>query len=236
MRVLAVGGSGYLGKLVLPMLAQQHTLRILDLRAPADPNWEYIAGSVADFDALARAVEGVDVLLYMAMGEKEFASISSVTSNFDVSVKGVYLALYAASQAGISHAVYTSSMSVYAGNLIDRFFPDEELTPDATHFYGLSKRFGEEVCRNATRTWGMSANALRLCYPMPNDEWLDTTRAGTPTLATAASDVAQALLAALTYRAGFQAFMISGDYEQKVLNMAKARRLLGWEPQARPRE
>jgi nucleoside-diphosphate-sugar epimerase len=236
MRVLAVGGSGYLGTLVLPILAQQHTLRILDLRAPADPSWEYIAGSVADFDALARAAEGMDVLLYMAMGEKEFASISSVTSNFDVSVKGVYLALYAASQAGIRHAVYTSSMSVYAGNLIDRFFPDEELTPDATHFYGLSKRFGEEVCRNATRTWGMSVNALRLCFPTPDEEWLATTRAGTPTLATAASDVAEALLAGLAYRAGFQAFMISGDYEQKLLNMAKARRLLGWEPQARPRE
>jgi nucleoside-diphosphate-sugar epimerase len=236
MRVLAVGGSGYLGSLVLPILAEQHTLRILDLHAPSDPSWEYSAGSVADFDLLERAVEGVDALLYMAMGEKEFAAISSVTSNFDVNVKGVYLALYAAYQAGVSHAVYTSSMSIYDGSLIDRYFPDEEITPDATHFYGLSKRFGEEVCRNATRAWGMSVNALRLCYPTPDEEWLATTRAGTPTLATAASDVADALLAALAYRAGFQAFMISGDYEQKLHNMAKARRLLGWEPRARPRE
>jgi nucleoside-diphosphate-sugar epimerase len=110
------------------------------------------------------------------------------------------------------------------------------MSPDATHFYGLSKRFGEEVCRNATRTWGMSVNALRLCFPTPDQEWLATTRTGTPTLATAASDVAEALLAALAYRAGFQGFMISGDHEQKVLNMAKARRLLGWEPQARPHE
>jgi hypothetical protein len=30
--------------------------------------------------------------------------------------------------------------------------------------------------------------------------------------------------------------MISGDYEQKLLNMSKAKRLLGWEPLARPRE
>jgi nucleoside-diphosphate-sugar epimerase len=100
----------------------------------------------------------------------------------------------------------------------------------------LSKRFGEEVCRNATRAWGMSVNALRLCFPTPDEEWLATAHAGTPTLATAAGDVAEALLAALAYRAGFQAFMISGDYEQKLLNMAKARRLLGWEPRARPQE
>ena len=51
-----------------------------------------------------------------------------------------------------------------------------------------------------------------------------------------AGDVARALLAALDYRAGFQAFMISGDYEQKLMNMSKARRWLGWEPLARPSE
>ena len=127
-------------------------------------------------------------------------------------------------------------MSTYDGKLIDRSFPDEAITPDATHFYGLSKRFGEAVRRNATYAWGMSVNALRLCFPTPDKKWLAITRVGTPTLAIAAGDVAEALLAALTYRAGFHAFTISGDYEQKLLNMAKARRLLGWEPRARPRE
>jgi hypothetical protein len=28
--------------------------------------------------------------------------------------------------------------------------------------------------------------------------------------------------------------MISGDYEQKIMNMSKAKRLLDWEPLARP--
>ncbi len=55
-----------------------------------------------------------------------------------------------------------------------------------------------------------------------------------PTLATAGSDVAHALLAALRYRGGFQAFMLSGDYEQRILNMSKAKRYLNWEPVVRP--
>ena len=38
--------------------------------------------------------------------------------------------------------------------------------------------------------------------------------------------LARALLAALDYRAGFQAFMISGDYDNKLLRMDKAQRLL----------
>jgi nucleoside-diphosphate-sugar epimerase len=234
MKVLVIGGSGLVGGLVLPYLAQRHTLRIFDLRPPAEPSWDYVAGNVGDMDALARAAEGQDALLYMAMGDKDFETIASITTNFDVNVKGVYLALYAAHQAGITHAVYTSSMSVYGGDLMTRYFPDEEITPDSSHLYGLTKWMGEEVCRNATRAWGMSANALRLCFPTPDAEWRANTRIGEPTIATAAGDVARALLAALDYRAGFQTFMISGDYQQKLMDMSKARRLLGWEPLARP--
>ena len=236
MKVLVVGGSGLVGGLVLPHLAQQHTLRVFDLRPPAAPGWDYVAGSVGDFDALALAAAGQDALLYMAMGDKDYATIASITTNFDVNVKGVYLALYAAHRAGITHAVYTSSMSIYGGDLMTRYFPDEEITPDSSHLYGLTKWMGEEVCRNATRAWGMSANALRLCFPTPEAEWRACSRAGVPTIATAADDVARALLAALEYRAGFQAFMISGDYEQKLMDMSKAKRMLGWEPLARPIE
>ena len=235
MRVLVIGGSGYVGGLVLPSLAQRHALRVFDLRPPAEPSWEFVEGTIGDLEALSRAAEGVDALLYMAMGEKNYDTPSGITTNLDASVKGVYLALYAAHQAGAAHAVYTSSMSIYA-NLRRRYFADEEITPDASDLYGFTKRLGEEVCRNATRAWGMSVNALRLCFPTPDDEWRATTRQGTPTLATSASDVASALLAALEYRGGFQPFMISGDYEQRIMDMSKARRLLGWAPLARPVE
>jgi len=234
MKILVIGGSGHVGGLVLPHLAQQHTLRVFDVRPPANSGWEYITGSVGDLAALCQAAEGMDALLYMAMGNKQFATPEAITTNLDVNIKGVYLALYAAHHAGITQAVYTSSMSIYGGDLMQRYFADEELTPDSSQLYGFTKRIGEEVCRNAAREWGMHVNALRLCFPISEDEWLSKTRLGTPTLATTAGDVARALLAALEYRGGFQAFMISGDYEQKLLNMSKAKRLLGWEPLARP--
>jgi nucleoside-diphosphate-sugar epimerase len=236
MKVLVIGGSGHVGGLTLPYLAERHSLRVFDLRPPANPDWEYVAGSIDDLAALTRAAAGVDALLYMAMGHKEYTLPEAITTNFDANIKGVYLALYAARQAGAMHAVYTSSMSIYAGDLTTRYFADEELTPDSSHLYGFTKRLGEDVCLNATREWGMSANALRLCFPISEEEWQSTTRRGTPTLATTAADVGRALLAALEYRAGFQAFMISGDYEQKILNMSKAKRLLGWEPLARPQQ
>jgi nucleoside-diphosphate-sugar epimerase len=218
----------------------QHTLRVFDRRPPGLAELDYVEGDVCDFAAVARAAEGMDALLYMAMGiylggsQPYDEHVDALTSSLDANVKGVFLALQAAHYAGVRHAVYTSSMSVYAGRLDQRYFPDEEVTPDAIGAYGFTKRLGEEVCRNVWRQRGMSVNALRLCLPVPEAKWLEETVAGTPTIATTAEDVARAVLAALDFRAGFQAFMISGDYEQKIMNMSKARLLLGWEPLARP--
>jgi nucleoside-diphosphate-sugar epimerase len=115
-----------------------------------------------------------------------------------------------------------------------RYLVDEDLPPDSERLYGFTNRLGEEVCRNATRQWGMSVNALRLCFPQSPETWLSEARLGVPTMATDAEDVSRALLAALNFRAGFQAFTISGDYEQKLMRMTKAKSLLGWEPLARP--
>lgn len=234
MRLLVIGGSGDVGTLVIPFLRQQHELRVFDLRPPADSNCEYVQGNVTDPDALARAAEGMDVLLFMAMGHKGFDTLEAEITAFDVSVKGVYLALRAAHLAGISHAVYTSTLSVYE-DLHNTYIPNEEVpTPDATHFYGFTKRLGEEVCRNAVRTWGMSVNVLRLCLPVSEEQWQEHARKGELTCQTTGSDLARALLAAVNYRDGFQAFTITGDYEQKVAGQDKARRLLNWEPLARP--
>lgn len=239
MRVLVIGGAGYVAGLTLPLLKRDFRFTIFDRALPQQNELgdiPLIQGDVCDFAALVAACEGQEALLYMAMGSADWSREEALTSAFDVNVKGLYLALEAAHRVGIEHAVYTSSMSVYDGDLTKRYFPDEAITPDALHFYGFTKWLGEEVCRNACRRFGMTINALRLCHPIADKVWQEKTRPETPTIATAASDVARALKAALEYRgADFEAFMISGDYEQRLMNMRKARRLLGWEPQMRPK-
>src|SRR4051812_3860711 len=133
MNILAVGGSGIVGTLVVPILAETHDLRVFDLLPPQYEAADYVQGSATDYDALAAAVQGMDALIYMAMGNLKWAETSGWVSAFDVNVKGVHLALRAAHEAGITQAVYTSSMSVYADDLYKRYFHDEDLTPDAEH-------------------------------------------------------------------------------------------------------
>ncbi len=233
MKVLVIGGSGIVGSLVIPTLLSKHTLRVFDLRPPQDSSLEYHPGNITDPEAVEKAVQGMDALLYMAMGSLEWDEWQGTNSGFDANVKGLHFALKAAAEVGIKQAVYTSSMSVYA-NLRSRYFYDEDITPDEIELYGFTKWLGEEVCRNASRRWGMNVNALRLCLPTAKEKWLEETQAGTPTIATVGEDVGRAMLGGLELQADFQTFMISGDYEQKIMNMSKAKRLLGWEPLARP--
>jgi hypothetical protein len=91
----------------------------------------------------------------------------------------------------------------------------------------------------------LSVNVLRLAFPTPDGAWPAWTVDGQPRPqyamdgalieATAASDLAVALLAALEYSDGFQVFTISGDRSAGLWSTAKARQVLGWEPRGRPR-
>ena len=139
--------------------------------------------------------------------------------------------------------VHVSSMSVFAD--LECRAVDEDIPPDATDPYGLTKRLGEQVCAAAVQEWGLTVTVLRLAWPTPDAVWPAWglpdppqrwhTRSGTPIDATAATDVALAIHAALSYRKGCSIFTISGDRTAGLWSTARAGTLLGWRP-SYPRE
>jgi nucleoside-diphosphate-sugar epimerase len=224
----------------LPALADRYTIRVLDPRSPAT-ECDYVAGDATDESALATAMAGVDAILHCAMGApvESVPEAAAAIDAYDVNVKSVHLTLLAAHRAGVRHAVHISSMSVYR-DLLDRSIDDESVPTDATDLYGLTKRLGEQVCHAAATEWGLSINVLRLTWPTPDNLWPAWGRTRPPTLlrsgdgnpveATAGSDLARAIGAALEFRDGFQLFTISGDRSLRRWGIGKAGRLLGWEP------
>ena len=111
--VLVTGASGMLGEHVARRLAARGwTVRLLQRRhAPlADqPNVEEVLGSVADPDAVARALEGVDDVVHLA-AKVSFAGHwdEFVTTN----VTGTRVILETAKRAGAQNVVFVSSPSV----------------------------------------------------------------------------------------------------------------------------
>lgn len=247
MRLLVVGGAGYVASLVLPHLAARHQIRTFDLRAPepGDPSWEVVVGTLDDFDAVRAAGAGCDALLFMAMNRKDpWGELPAVVSAYDVNVKGLHLAHWAAHEAGVRKVVVTSSLSVYKPRPPGERYPDEETPPDGDDFYGFTKRLGEEVSQNAARRFGQAVTSLRLCFPWPDGDPPPSETSSARSVEgsafraatfTRARDVASAILLALEHaHTGWEAFAISGDPDQRIVPTEKARRVLGWRPTPEP--
>lgn len=169
MKVLIVGGSGYVGSLMLPGLVDAGlNVRVLDTAAPAgDVDW--VRGSATDPDALNAALDGVDGVVHAAMGRRGADGSPDVRSAFEVNVASVHMTLAAAAAANVGRGVLMSSISVFANEPVpvtDRVL-DESCAADAVDTYGLTKRLAELAAEAASAAHGMTISSLRIAWPFP---------------------------------------------------------------------
>jgi nucleoside-diphosphate-sugar epimerase len=249
MRIVVIGGSGYVGSLMLPGLAEAgYEVCVLDPAAPAgDVGW--VRGSATDPAALDAALDGADAVIHSAMGRPGPDGTRDPESSFSVLVTSVFTTLAAAARAGVMRAVLIGSLSVFAGQPVpvtDRM-ADETSPPDAADAYGLAKRLAEQVGQAAAQAHNMTVTVLRLGWPTTESAWpawaLPSFPApavirradGTPVPALAASDLTAAVLAALSRDGGgFEAVhIVAEDDSGRCWSTAKARALLGWQPRRR---
>jgi nucleoside-diphosphate-sugar epimerase len=240
MKVLLVGGAGFVGTFVTPYLQQHHSLRVLDLRPPQH-DVEYIQGSITSPDDLRRALNGVDTFINMVMkspqgGSSNDQTLTQIIENYEVNTLGLHLLLWTAQDMGIKHGVHTSTMSVHYRERT--WYPSEDLVPlDTPSVYGLTKSLGERICEYFTRWFDMNLLALRITGPRTRDQFLAERRSasgGHHLYWTDEQDLARAYLAALeAVKVGhgrFDAVFIAGDEAEEEHNLSKAKRILGWEP------
>ncbi len=148
MRLLVIGGSGYVGRMVLPHLAREHEITVFDLVEPEPGPWEHVVGDVQDVESLASSLAEKDALVYMAMNtQKDPGSAPTVANAFDVNVKGLYFAFLTARDNGVPHGVYASSMSVFSER-DGLYSEDSGCAPDAARLLWADQApMGEEVCK-----------------------------------------------------------------------------------------
>jgi nucleoside-diphosphate-sugar epimerase len=244
MRVLLVGGSGHVGTFITPYLREHHELRVLDLRPPRQEGVAYVEGSITDPDALRRSLDGVDAFIDLVMqsgqgGSSTAQTVPVILDNYQVNCLGLHLLLYTAQGMGIKRGVYTSTMSVHHRQR--PWFPAEETVPlDSPSAYGLTKGLGEMICQYFARWFDMNLIALRITGPRTREQWLDERQQPRPSVekihVTDEADLARAYRAALdAVQVGhgrFDAVFIAGDEQEQTYNLSKAKRVLGWEPQA----
>ena len=164
MKVFITGGTGFLGKNLIPMLAAQgHDLRLLT-RQPENHTWlqafpsvELVPGTLDDPASLQAGMTGCTHVIHAG---GLFRMWGEETTFFRVNVDGTRHVVDAALATGIQRMVHISTIAV-VGNPTPGLLIDENHPPSPADPYQRSKLAGEQIVCRAVAGDGLDAVILR---------------------------------------------------------------------------
>jgi UDP-glucose 4-epimerase len=166
MRVLLVGGSGFLGGRIARSLAAEVgvSVSILSRREPAarwrsQPAVEILQADVCQPETLRGMCEGVTHVIYLA-GLNQAECEERPLDALAISGSGALYMAEEAARAGVRRFLYVSSVHVYGSVEAERLHEDLPVNP-RTH-YGISRQVGEMYCLLVAEHSGLSVAVLRL--------------------------------------------------------------------------
>jgi len=165
---LVTGGAGFIGSsLARALIARGDRVRVIDnfssgkrenLADIAD-GVELVEGDILDDRALARAVEGVELVFHEAAIPSVPKSMAEPLENHAANATGTLRVLEQARRAGIRRLVYAASSAAYGD---DPQLPKIETMPPAPISpYGGSKLAGEQYAQIYARAYGVETVCLR---------------------------------------------------------------------------
>jgi UDP-glucose 4-epimerase len=164
---LVTGGAGFIGSHLVRFLLTRGRVRVLDdfssgsLQNLEDvlPSIELLRGSITDAALVQKAVQGCAVIFHLAAQVSVPLSLEQPVETFEVNLYGTQLLLEAARQAGVQRFVFASSAAVYGDSL--RLPKRETMQPCPISPYAWSKWYGELLCRDYWRVYGLPTVSLR---------------------------------------------------------------------------
>ncbi|TAK24572.1 MAG: NAD(P)-dependent oxidoreductase [Chloroflexota bacterium] len=171
-RVLITGAAGRIGSHLASALKDRYSIRVhYHNTVPEIPPVDDVhIADVADYDAIAPALVGMDAVVHMAADPSTRATWETVR---DKNIIGAYNVLEAARVAGCQKVIFASTNHVMGMYDRDRQWPiyaNQPPRPDS--LYGVSKAFGETLGRFYHDQHGMSVICLRIGWFLtePKDE------------------------------------------------------------------
>jgi len=169
MRFLVTGGAGFIGSALVRGLLAQGADRVAvvdNLLTGREENLTEIAGAIdwhradiRDFDAVRRAMEGVEVVFHEAAIPSVPRSIKEPVQSHEVNIDGTFNVLRAAQEAGVRRVIYAASSSAYGDTEV---LPKvETMRPMPKSPYAAQKLMGEYYLASWHGCYGMETVALR---------------------------------------------------------------------------
>src|SRR5690348_13762213 len=139
-RVFVTGGSGFVGRNLIPaLLAQGHSVRALArsdaaVATVARPGAEPVRGDLDDAAALRAGMDGCRLAFHVAARTNDWGRYEDA---YRANVIGTEQALAAARAAGVARFIHVSTESVLVGTDSPPLINVDETRPRARHPLGL---------------------------------------------------------------------------------------------------
>jgi nucleoside-diphosphate-sugar epimerase len=190
MKIFITGGAGFIGcNCADHFLKQGHDVVVFDNLSrrggPANLRWlqarhgeqmRFVQADVRDYDSLAEAVVGADVVLHLASQVAVTTSVQNPREDFEINAWGTFNVVEAVRhQAPDAVVIYASTNKVYGGmeaaqvvlkngrySYADYPFGISENYPLDFHSpYGCSKGAGDQYMRDYHRIFGLKSIVMR---------------------------------------------------------------------------
>ena len=141
MKIVLIGGSGFIGTELMPLLLDEgHEVIIGDI-APSQkfPN-QRVEADLLDKESLRQVCQGCDTIINLAAVHHD--NVRPISRYHDVNVKGSQNLCDVAQELGIENIVFTSSVAVYGFQPGE---PDENTPHKPFNPYGKTKSEAEDV-------------------------------------------------------------------------------------------
>jgi UDP-glucose 4-epimerase len=166
MKILIVGGAGYIGSHVArEFLDRNHQVTVFDnlssgLRKNLFPEARFIHGDILNYPQLSEAMKpGFDALIHLAAFKAAGESMIAPEKYSLNNISGTITILNAAVAAGIPYLVFSSSAAVYGD---PQYLPIDENHPaNPANYYGFTKLEIERIMSWYDKLKGLRYAALR---------------------------------------------------------------------------
>jgi len=167
-KVLVTGGAGFIGSnLADELIRQGARVSIIDNFATGfrenleeiTGDFDFIEGDINDDDAVAKAIDGVEVIFHEAALPSVPRSVENPAETHRVCVDGTFNLLVKAKNAGVRRFIYAASSSAYGDQ--PTLPKVETMRPDPLSPYAVAKLTGELYCRAFNNVYGLETLSLR---------------------------------------------------------------------------
>ncbi len=233
MNILITSAGSELARNITVALAADHTLRLTELYPVDNVEGTFVQSELGHDESTNELVRGIDTIIHIAEIPPRLLAKADQPDNYaiDYQTRCTYNLLMAASEEGVKHAIYASTLRLFEQHGEDWTVTESWRPRPSIDSFVLSKHLGEFTCREFGREGKLNVTCLRLGNLIRADAaataeadpmWLEM------------NDAVSAFQGALESSAPWRIFHIQSEFLGSRFSIGKAKGHLKFDPQFVP--